>query len=185
MTGRKRKNWVKYVGGLILIAVMAGGGFLVWKSFETREPEAGDEPVVTEPAEVKEDEKKEEVEDEVKSEESKVDTGKEEIKQFDGNDPNAGEKLTGVITYAGVNDGNLMVRVNIDQYLTEGTCKLELVRGESVVYNETVGVIDSAATATCEGFNVPIAEIGSGSYQIIIKITSGEKAGVIRGEVNV
>lgn len=184
MTGRKRKNWAKYAGVLILIAVMAGGGFLVWKSFETREPEAGDEPVVTEPAEVKEDEKKEEVEDGVKSEESQVDTGKEEIKQFDGNDPNTGEKLTGVITYAGVNDGNLMVRVNIDQYLTEGICKLELVRGESVVYDETVGVIDSAATATCKGFNVATTGLGSGKLNIRIVVTAGEKTGTIEGEVS-
>lgn len=186
MTGRKRKNWVKYVGGLILVVVLVGGGFLVWKNLGAK-----DEPQESKGAEQLvgtrlEDEKKDEPEkkEETKTEESKVDTGKEEIKQFDGGDPNISEKLTGVITYAGVSDGNLMVRVNIDQYLTEGTCKLELVRGESVVYDETVGVIDSAATATCKGFNVATTGLGSGKLNIRIVVTAGEKTGTIEGEVS-
>ena len=89
------------------------------------------------------------------------------------------------MTYAGVLGNDLMIRVNIDQYLSGGSCGLSLIRDDVVQYSNVVNVVDSAATATCEGFNVPIAEIGSGSYQIIIKITSGEKVGVIRGEVNV
>lgn len=185
MTGRKRKSWVKYVGVLILMVVLVGGGVLIWKNFEAKEkPQENDEVRQSVETKPEENEKGEtEKEEETKVEEGKVDTGKEAVKQFDGGDPNVGEKLTGVITYAGANDGSLMVRVNIDQYLASGTCKLELLKDGGIVYGETVGVVDSAATATCKGFNVATAGLPSGKINIRILVTSGEKTGTIEGEV--
>ena len=104
---------------------------------------------------------------------------------YEGNDPNEAEGLTGVVTYAGVNGDNLMIRVNIDQYLNSGSCNLSLLINGASVYNDTAGIIDSAATSTCEGFNVPVSGLGAGNYQIVIKINSGDKSGTIRGEVNI
>lgn len=187
MTGRKRKNWAKCVGVLILMVVLVGGGVLIWKNFgakgESQESGGAGQSVETKPEDENKDESGSEKKEEAKAEEGKVDTGKEEIKQFDGSDPNVGEKLTGVITYAGVNDGSLMVRVNIDQYLASGTCKLELLKDGGIVYGETAEVADSAATATCKGFNVAVAGLPSGKINIKILVASGEKTGIIEGEV--
>ena len=92
----------------------------------------------------------------------------------------------GVVTYAGVNDGVLMVRVNIDQFLTEGNCSLVLAKDGASLYTETVGVVDSSATATCEGFNIQTEKIGaSGNIGIRIMIKSGDKSGIIEGEVEI
>ena len=104
--------------------------------------------------------------------------------QFDGNDPNLNNGLTGVITYVGVSGGNLIIRVNIDQYLASGNCRLELLRDDNVIYGEVVEIIDSAATATCSGFNVATSGIGNGKTNINILLTSEGKTGIIKGEVN-
>ena len=58
---------------------------------------------------------------------NKVEDGeKSKVQQYEGEDPNRKDALTGAITYVVVNDGRLMVRVNIDQFLDEGKCKMEL-----------------------------------------------------------
>ena len=107
---------------------------------------------------------------------------KEPVVQYEGEDPNEEENLTGVMTYAGVSGDYLLIRVNIDQYLDSGSCELNLVQG-GVVYSGIAGVVSSASTATCEGFNVPVGNLSAGNYQIVIKIDSNGKTGVIEGEV--
>lgn len=181
MTSRKRKNWLKYIATAILVVVLAIGGFMVWKSFQENE----EEPVenVSTPVEqtpIKESESESEGEPKTKTETE----AKKKVEQFDGEDPNENTGLTGVITYAGVSGGNLMVRVNIDQYLADGTCKLKLSATSGVVYEETVDVTDSASTATCKGFNIATTKLPSGKININILVTSGEKTGTIEGEVN-
>ena len=185
MTSRKRKNWLKYIATAILVVVLAIGGFMVWKSFQEDEEEPVENvsttPVEQTPA------KESESEPETKQEDSKDKTeteAKKKVEQFDGEDPNENTGLTGVITYAGVSGGNLMVRVNIDQYLANGTCKLKLSATSGVVYEETVDVTDSASTATCKGFNIATTKLPSGKININILVTSGEKTGTIEGEVN-
>ena len=184
MRGRKRRNIYNYIVTLILLVAVVGGAFLVFKRTPVSE---GEESVgqVLETEELKKKESKEKGEKkEEKVSEEKIDTGKEKVAQFDGADPNEREELTGVITYAEVDEKTLMVRVNIDQYLAEGTCKMELSKDGEVFYTETVGVTDSAATATCKGFNVATAGFPGGKVNIKILVTVGEKTGTIKGEVN-
>lgn len=187
MTSRKRKNWLKYIIIVVVLVGLAFGGFMIWKHWQTGEVREEDRTM--QPAETKLEEKvKEEVEikeDEAKAkEESEVDVGKKKVEQFDGGDPNKKEEITGVITYAGVSGEKLIVRVNIDQYLADGVCKLNLSRDGGVIYEETAEVVDSAATATCKGFNVPAASLGSGKINIKILVTSGGKTGTIEGGVS-
>lgn len=110
-------------------------------------------------------------------------TEKEKVVQYEGEDPNEEDELTGVVTYAGVNGDNLMIRVNIDQYLNSGSCELNLIQN-SVVYSDIANIVGSAITATCEGFNVPVNGL-SGNYEIVIKINSGEKTGTINGKAKI
>lgn len=110
---------------------------------------------------------------------------KEQVTAYEGEDPNTKKDLTGVVTYAGVSGDVLMIRVNIDQYLAEGNCELNLIRNGTVIYSDTTGIVTAATTATCEGFNVPISSLNNGSYQILINLSSDNKAGIISGEVNI
>ena len=114
--------------------------------------------------------------------EDEVKDGKE-IVQYDGENPNKAESISGVVTYAGVSGERLMIRVNIDQFLDDGECILNLVRNGSTIYNDTARVVGNVATATCEGFDVPVDGIGGGATDIMITINSGEKTGAITGKV--
>ena len=182
---RKRKNWLKHIMVIILVIVLAMGGFMIWKSFQTEAPEVIEMPVVAKPVVTTKPESEQPEEEKVVEEpEEKVEIVKEKVEQFDGGDPNKEESLTGVITYAGVSGGDLIVRVNIDQYLAGGTCKLKLLGSGGASYEETVDIADSAATATCKGFNVATTKIPNGKVSVSILVTSGAKTGTIEGEVN-
>ena len=120
-----------------------------------------------------------------KDEEATEKIEKERVPQYDGDDPNVSEALTGAITYAGVNGGKLIVRVNIDQYLEEGTCGLVLSRGGAELYSESASVVGGPSTSTCEGFDVPVDELGNGEVRIIVNLESGSKKGEIMGGVTI
>lgn len=104
--------------------------------------------------------------------------------QYDGGNPNQESNITGAITYAGVSGDNVIIRVNIDQYLNGGTCNLILIQNGESRYGAEARIIDSASTSTCEGFNVPVAALVPGKYQIQINLSSERKTGSIMGEVN-
>ena len=110
---------------------------------------------------------------------------RQKVKQYEGEDPNEAEELSGAVTYAGVVDGNLMIRVSIDQYLTNGTCDLTLSRGGAIIYSDTANIVGDVSTATCEGFDVPVGGLGGGSTEINIKLNADGKSGIIRGEVDI
>lgn len=176
---RRSKKWVFWLFFLILLVVAGVVCYLVWDNyFKTDEPkeESGTSSVVEEKTEQKQEEKNEDSGEEIK---------KEEVVQYDGESPNSGEGITGAVTYAAVSGANLMIRLNIDQYLTSGSCNLVLYKDGASVYGDTANLVGSASTATCEGFNVPVSEIGSGNFQIEVRITSGEKNGIIKGEASI
>ena len=182
MTERRRsKKWL-YLVFMILLLILAGVVvFLVWDSYFKEPSETSDNEMSNNVAQVSEAKKQDVVS---KAESEKMETvEKEKVVQYEGGDPNEMEKLTGVMTYAAVNDGVLMVRVNIDQYLASGTCELAILTGGTNIYSATANIIDSAATATCEGFNVPVSETWSGALQIVVYLSADGKTGEIAGEV--
>ncbi|MBR3332434.1 hypothetical protein IKG28_02290 [Candidatus Saccharibacteria bacterium] len=181
---QKRHRSKKWISWVIILALLIGAGvvcYFVYDSYFKEKPK--NEPNTVEQSQDKDEKKNSE---EKKSEEEKKETvKKEEVVQYDGADPNASNEITGVITYAGVSGGNLMIRINIDQYLNGGTCLLALRQGGGLVYSAEAGVVDSASTSTCEGFNVPAAGLAAGKYNIVISINSNGKTGEISGEVEI
>ena len=159
---------------IVLVAVIVG--VVIWKNNQGNDGSDEQETVKVE------DSEKEEENGEGSSEEV-VDEKK--VVQYDGEDPNEASELFGVVTYAGVNDGVLVIRVNIDQYITSGSCELSLVQNGSIIHSSTVNVIPDVATATCEGFDVPVSGLSGGKTEINIKLNADGKNGVIRGEVEI
>ncbi len=104
--------------------------------------------------------------------------------KYEGADPNQGETITGSLTTARFDGNKLLVRVNIDQYLSSGTCQLTLTNGANQL-EKTARLIPSASTSTCEGFDIDSAELSnfSRSINININLTSGDKTGVITGVI--
>ena len=175
---RRNKKWLKAILFLILIIVAGVVCFLVWDSYFKDDNSEVESEVIEQPIV---EQGKTEAESEV--EESVEVVEKEEVLQYDGADPNESVDLTGVITYTNVANGVLTIRVNIDQYISSGSCELILVRGGAEIYSETVQMIDSASTSTCKGFDISMDGLGSGSTSIIINLSGDNKNGVISGEV--
>ncbi|MBR3230847.1 hypothetical protein IKF73_02370 [Candidatus Saccharibacteria bacterium] len=174
---RRSKKWLFRLGFLILVVAALVVVYLVWVNYfkDEQKIDEGEEEVV-----MVEEKQPEEVIDEGQAEVVE----KPETVQYEGEDPNVAEELSGVVTYAGVTGEKLMIRVNINQYLSSGTCELRLLlEDDVVVYSDTAGIVSAATTSTCEGFDVPVAGWGAGKYAIIINMTAGEKTGVINGEV--
>lgn len=177
---KHNKKWVSRLLFLVLLAAAMVVCYFVWDGYFK---DSGKKP--------KEDEKVVEViqqtekVDETESEEETKKIEKEEIVQYDGGNPNEAENLTGAITYLGASGNDLVVRVNIDQYLTSGSCEINVISGGEVLYTDLVSIIDSAATSTCEGFNVPMSSLSSGKVRVDINLSSGEKTGMISGEVEI
>lgn len=175
---RRNKKWLKVILFLILIIIAGVVCFLVWDSYFKDDNSEVESEVIEQPI-VEQDGIKTEIE----AEENVEVVEKEEVLQYDGADPNESVDLTGVITYTNVANGVLTIRVNIDQYISYGSCEIILVRGGAEIYSETVQMIDSASTSTCKGFDVSTDGLGNGSTNIIINLSGDGKNGVISGEV--
>ncbi|MBR5046544.1 hypothetical protein IKX73_02885 [Candidatus Saccharibacteria bacterium] len=180
---KRRRNKRNFYWLVFLILLLIAGviGYKVWEGYFKTDGSSPEEM-----SSVKEKEEK-------KNDDEAVNTGTDDnveeeplekkVEQYDGNNPNANNELTGVITFAGVSGDYLIVRVNIDQFLMDGSCELKLIREGSNIYSDTVEIIDSASTATCKGFNVPINNLGKGKININILLTAEGKTGIIKGEV--
>lgn len=165
----------------MLIVIAGVICFLVWEGYFKDKENFGEDK--TKQATIYVEEEKTEEKSESKKEVESV--KKEEIIQYEGENPNDEEMITGAVTYAGVTGDNLVIRVNIDQYLASGSCELVLVRSGENIYNETVKVIDAVSTATCQGFNVPVSRLGEGELDVVVYVNDGERTGEIRGKAEI
>ena len=182
---KRNKKWIYWVVMVGLFVVAGVVVFLVWNSyFRDDKKDKQNEPEV---GQVEKKEFVEEVENVGGDEKDEAEKAVEQkkVEQFDGEDPKVAEELSGVVTYAGVVDGKLMIRVNINQYLDGGECRLTLMRGGANIYSSIVEIVGGASTASCAGFDVVAGELGTGAIEINIKLNSGERSGTIHGEGNV
>lgn len=189
---KKDKKWLWWVVFVTLLLVLIGGAvYLVWNGkmrvsnggvSDKRDDETAS--VMDEKEEGGEKDGKDSGDEDTEvTEEEKKEIAEKMEHYGDEDTPNGLDGLTGVVTYAGVIDGELVVRVNIDQYLTEGTCVLTLMQGGKSIYVETTGIKESATTATCEGFNVPVNGLVVEGAKITVGLSADGKRGEIVGEV--
>ena len=102
---------------------------------------------------------------------------------YEGSNPNTSASLTGAINYKSVSGGNLVIRTTINQLLTSGTCTLTLTNGSKTVTRST-NIAQNPSSSTCQGFDVPTSELGSGTWSISIAIASGDKTGTLSDNVS-
>lgn len=111
----------------------------------------------------------------------------EKVVQFEGEDPNDLDELTGFITLRSVSGGKLTVVASIDQYLTsESSCRLALKdsAGAEVLSVGPQSVTAEATSSVCGPFTADVSRL-SGTYTIDITITSPDKTGHITSEINI
>ena len=175
---RRNRKWLWISLGVILVIVAVIIGVVVWQN---NSKGSSDE------VETSETRKQDTTQTEAAVDVEMVNAQgeKQKVVQYEGEDPNELDELTGVVTYGGVLGENLMIRVSIDQYLTSGSCELTLTRGGATIYNSIADIVGDVATATCKGFDIPVAELGGGEVQININLKTDGKSGVIRGEASI
>lgn len=182
--GRKvplyRHPWF-YVGLVLLVAAAVFG---IWFAFfrpqntNTEVLDTSNNAIGSVPSETKAKGKETEKEDE------NATTGKKQTPtQYDGEDPNTLDEITGYISYAAVNYDHYSIRLTINQYLSSGTCNLTMTSGSST-FTKAAEIATSASTSTCQGFDIPLSELSSGSWQISIKISADGKTGTITGDAS-
>ncbi|MDO4741763.1 MAG: hypothetical protein Q4A79_00070 [Candidatus Saccharibacteria bacterium] len=190
---RRSRGWIFWVFVLVLLMVAGLVCYMVWKSYfdieksEKKKEESVVQIVSGGGSEVLEEKKDDEEDKEIEEVKEIIVEEKEELKPYEGENPNLAEGLSGAITYVAANENTLVIRVNIDQYLAEGECQLSLVKDGNEVYRERVAISGSAASSTCQGFDVSrrsLDGLGGGEFGIIIEMSSGGKSGVLKGGVN-
>lgn len=127
----------------------------------------------------------EEVEQKVEDKKEEDAKPEEKAPQYEGESPNKSETLTGMITYTGVMNDKLAIRVNIDQFLQTGKCKLTIKKDGNNIYNGVALIQESVTTSTCDGFDIPVPQLTNGDLQIEIVLESGDKSGKIVGEASI
>ncbi len=182
---KKTKKNKKIIPIIIIFATICVGTFFALRFFsKTNEPS---ERMAEKSTENSTDISTETVENSTKKIEETTEANTEQkpkIIQNEGEDPNQKEELTGSLTSAQISGDKLIIRVNIDQFLTTGNCVLNLTSGSKNASKEA-NIISVASTSTCEGFDVPINSLSSGLWNIEVKLSSNDKIGTIIGEVNI
>ena len=94
--------------------------------------------------------------------------------------------LTGVISHASVRNNNLIVRTTINQFLSSGDCTLTLTRGsDGKTVTKKTAIVAGPSTSSCDGFDVPTEELGSGNWNIVINLKSDDKQGRLTETVSI
>lgn len=180
MVKRRRKfGWVRWlVLVVILVAIIVGVVILIKNNTSNRTDDNGQRTVDINDSETKKEEKTEEKTEETPEREEKV-------PQYEGDSPNKSETLTGLMSYADVINDELVIRISIDQFLQSGNCNLVISRNGVTYYTQSVGIIESVTTSTCDGFKVPVGELPKGDLQVGINLESDGKSGRIEGRVRI
>ncbi len=99
------------------------------------------------------------------------------IVQYEGENPNELDHLTGLVTYTEVKDGTLAAMVSIDQYLAGGTCTANLKSNGQIVASAEQAIEADASTSHCGPITINLAGVSGGKYQLEVIFSSGGKTG--------
>lgn len=115
---------------------------------------------------------------------SKPDNVKPDVTQYEGENPNELNELTGQVRYVQQSDGFLVVSVMINQYLDgQGTCTMTLTgRKSGQVYTATSVIEADVTTSSCGLLRLGLQNAISDYYDIEIELEGDGKKGVIKPE---
>lgn len=110
----------------------------------------------------------------------------DKVTQYEGTNVNNMAGLSGSISYAGVNDGVLTVRVTIAQFLSDtGTCTLTLTgKTQGKTYSTTNRAFADISSSACETFSVPLSNLPSDTYNLKVYFNGDNKTGFVEQEIN-
>lgn len=177
---RKRHNCITIFIICILVAIVGFCVFLLIQSHHDNESRpiesSGDNQATTsEPATTQE---------KPASATTSRETEKPSVSQYDGQDANTYDELSGFINYAGVIENNLSIRATISQTVS-GSCEMTLTNNAGGKLN-FVSEIDNGPSASFCMQDIPVAQLsGEHNWKISIVVRGNDKTGTIAGEVSI
>jgi len=175
-----QRPWMLVLIGVVIIVIVV----LVVVFAKPHTEEERSEPTTTEPEQS--EPKQPEAEDKPQEPDQKdEDRPDDKVVQFEGEDPNDLEEITGVVTYRAVENGKLIIDTSIDQYLTSGGTCTVTIKGQNTGHVETATKQAHAdiTASYCETFEIPAANLPSDYYDIEITVLSNDKKGTIKDGV--
>jgi hypothetical protein len=91
--------------------------------------------------------------------------------------PNGKSTVTVSITAANQNGATLQIRSLIEAVNSDGTCTLTLSRAGYSSVTKTANVQPLASSSTCQGFDIPTAELSKGSWNVRLVFESSSLKG--------
>lgn len=88
----------------------------------------------------------------------------------DSDPDNSSSSFTTQITTKSINSDALQVRNVINGVFSQGACKLVLTKGSNIV-TKSADIQALAQSSTCKGFDVPLSQLTSGTWQIDLSVT--------------
>lgn len=104
---------------------------------------------------------------------------------YEGSNINSSSSLSGTITYSAVSGDTVIIRTTVDQVIGSGNCEIVLSNGAKTV-TKTSNIAQNPSSSTCEGFDIPVVELGAGNWNIAIEIKDTRNRNVtLTGTVNI
>lgn len=106
--------------------------------------------------------------------------------QYEGEDPNLLDKLTGVIVYKDIDSSNQVLHsaVTIDQYLhNDGQCVYNIKRDGAVLRTASAVAYPDVTTSVCGPFDLSLDGLSPGKYEIEVIMTGDGKRGILTEEL--
>ena len=97
---------------------------------------------------------------------------------------NTSSTLPVTITRANQNSSTLQIGTMIEKVTNTGSCTLTLRKGDQTV-SRTSNIQAGPNNSTCQGFDVPITELSTGTWTIKVDVVSGEVSGSASSEVTI
>lgn len=98
-------------------------------------------------------------------------------------DPSQSNDKDVQITAAYINGDTFQVRTLIPTITTSGTCTLTMSAPGQETYTATAGVQALSSSSTCQGFDVPMSSLGSGTWKISVTYTGTASSSTATKEV--
>lgn len=108
--------------------------------------------------------------------------------QFEGEDPNELNELTGHIIYKDIDSANQVLHsaVMINQYLqSDGQCVFNLKRDDAILRTASAAATADITTSVCGPFDVSVEGLSPGNYHLEIIVTGDGKRGVITDDLDI
>ena len=115
---------------------------------------------------------------------TKKDTIENSTKDNESGTPPVTDTIPITVSYSNKDGEAYRLRYLIDEELNNGTCTLTLIQSNKTV-TKSAAVQASSSSSTCQGFDIAISELGSGTWKANLVIKSNSRTGSTSSTIDI